>query len=120
MNRVPVLLLPVVIAITAGCPLPSRYSVTPRNDTAVRLTDVRVVWTEYTVTAGIVVPGTGKTEAFPNARFPLVATVEWRTPEGRFHSFKVDVASSVGSRSRWANVDLVFIIRDIDLVEVVD
>lgn len=119
MNRVFILLLPVVVSITVGCPIPSRYSVTLRNDTAVILDDVRVVWAEYTVTAGLVSPGTGKTEAFPDARFPQTATVEWRTPEGQLQSFSVDVKSSVGSRSRWVNVELVFIIRDIEVVEVV-
>ena len=119
MKRVSILLLPVVVSFTVGCALPSRYCVTLQNETTVGLDGVRVIWDEYTVTAGIVTPGTGKTEAFPDARFPQTATVEWRTPEGQLRSLIVDVSSSVGRLSRWANVELVFIIRDFDVVEVI-
>jgi hypothetical protein len=101
-----------------SCGLPSRYSVTLENETAVRLDDVQVTWTEYVVSAGIVSPGTGKIEAFPDASFPERAVVQWRSPDGFLHEVEVDVAAAVGRKSRWANVELVFSIGDTETVVV--
>ncbi len=101
-----------------SCGLPSRYSVTLENETAVRLDDVQVAWEGYVVSAGIVSAGTGKTEAFPDASFPERAVVQWRAPNGCLHEVEVDVTEVVGRKSRWANVELVFSIGDTRTVEV--
>ncbi len=120
-NRVRWLLIVGVLLVATfsqNCSLPSKYSVTLQNETSVRLTDVRVTWNEYIVTAGNVSPRTGKTEAFPDAPFPTQVLVVWRTPEGDLHEVIVDVAAHLGKRSRWANVELIFSISEDEIVKV--
>ncbi len=106
------MMLILFVVFIFGCSLPSRYSVTLRNDTNARLTDVQVAWGDYDFRAGIVSDGTGKTEAFPDAPFPESAVVYWRSPDGILHKVQVDVDAVVGRQNRWKNVELVFSISD--------
>ena len=99
------------VMVVAGCRY-SRYSVVLQNETATMLDDVKVVWDGYVSTAGLVSPGTGKMEAFPDAPFPREAHVSWVTPDGVLHEVDIDVNSVGGCLSRRLALNLVFSIQE--------
>lgn len=106
------------LAMTPGCGAHSRYSVTLVNETSVELTDARVTWNGYIFSAGILPPGIEKSEAFPDIGFPEVAEIAWRTQDGGYHRVRLDVERAIGKQSRWNNIEVLFSIRDNEIVHV--
>lgn len=96
----------------------ARYSVAVSNGTEEDLTDVSVSWSGYTSRFGYLgAGGGGKVEAWPDAPFPKVAVVGWKTADGVRHEQDVDISKSTRGQRVSKDVDVEFTITQ-DGVEV--
>ena len=104
----------VTLVILPGCAKNEllRYGVEIRNATSERINDVSVNFDGFEAGVGLVVPGAFKSYHYVPRPVPRVATVVWRTGDGRLH--QLDVSVPTVSRKHIQDGSLVFTITDAD------
>ncbi len=104
-----------LVGLLAGGCFVEDYNVVIKNVGKLSINDAHVLYGSFRSVGGIISPGSEAGHGNPEYRIPGVATVEWRTADGKTHRKDVEVKKLV---PKGFHGDIQFEIADDDTVTV--
>ncbi len=115
MRRILWLAVVLVAGVLAGGCGVEDYNVVIKNIGTRRVDNAQVIYGEFRSIGGVLSPGIWKLHGNPEYPIPSIATVEWRTIDGKMHRKDVEVKKLLPKRFRG---DIQFEISDDETVTV--